>query len=411
MTVEYLSISPDTDIHGLNQEYIDLWFSCSKEFALPCFSRREQAQKEDQLQTLFQQMPRIHTDPAMPEWWSREKIEPFLPYLRQTMQILLDLSEGESVDIFGEEFKSATFEFVEMARAFDSNLGPSEIFQAVRNLWIVNGLQRMMHAPVTLTPALLAYSLLYPYTDNYVDDPDIPEQEKAGFNQRLALRLQGKPVTPNSAHESRIYELINMIEEQFPRSSFPMVYASIQAIHRAQIASMQLVDPKRPVSFDHVLHISLEKGGTSVIADGALVRGELSPEQIRFLYGYGAYLQFVDDLRDLQHDYQANQRTIFTLDDDLLRRAQMVNRTFVFGANVLNRMAKTAGEFLPLMQKSINMLLIQSIGLMPEFFASDFLQKMESHSTCSFAFLREKQQEMLNTLDIHSTLIYSDIHP
>ncbi|MBD3374516.1 hypothetical protein GF406_05705 [candidate division KSB1 bacterium] len=396
MTVEYLSSTPDTAIHRLNQEYIDLWFSCSNEFTLPFFSRCEQTAKEDQLQTLFQQMPRIQTDSAIIEWWSRDKIEPFMPFLRQAMQIVLDLSESESLDIFGEEFKSATFEFVEMAREFDSNLGQSEIFQAVRNLWIVNGLQRMMHEPVKLTPALLAYSLLYPYTDNYVDDPDISKEEKAGFNQRLALRLAGKPVTPNSAHESRIYELIHMIEEQFPRSSFPMVYASIQAIHRAQITSMRLIDPKSSVSFEHILRISLEKGGTSVIADGTLVKGELSAEQIRFLYGYGAYLQFVDDLRDLQHDHQANQLTIFTFDDDLLRRAQMVNHTFVFGAKVMNRMAKTAGAFLPLMQKSINMLLIQSIGLMPEFFTPDTLQKLERHSTCSFAFLREKKKEMLN---------------
>jgi hypothetical protein len=54
-----------------------------------------------------------------------------------------------------------------------------------------------------------------------------------------------------------------------------------------------------------VLAIGLEKGGTSILADGYLVGNTLSSAPAAFLFGWGAFLQLADDLQDVRLDGQA----------------------------------------------------------------------------------------------------------
>jgi len=56
-----------------------------------------------------------------------------------------------------------------------------------------------------------------------------------------------------------------------------------------------------------------KKGGTSVLADGYLVNGEMTEEEALFAFGLGVALQLVDDLQDTSRDMAVNQHTLFTL--------------------------------------------------------------------------------------------------
>ena len=70
---------------------------------------------------------------------------------------------------------------------------------------------------------------------------------------------------------------------------------TISAEMRAQCRSLELLHrTASPYEVD-VLGISLEKGGTSVLADGYLVAGSLTRPQAELAFGFGAYLQIVDD--------------------------------------------------------------------------------------------------------------------
>ena len=62
-----------------------------------------------------------------------------------------------------------------------------------------------------------------------------------------------------------------------------------------------------------ILGISLEKGGTSVLADAFLVKGRLSPEEINFFFAYGLLLQLCDDLQDVKQDLKNDHNTIYSL--------------------------------------------------------------------------------------------------
>ena len=88
------------------------------------------------------------------------------------------------------KFSAVTDEFVRRAYDFDPNIGDEEVYQASRNVLIMNSIQMYLGKEICLTPSVFAYSMLYPYTDNYLDALDVDIQMKEA-NDRLLLRLNG----------------------------------------------------------------------------------------------------------------------------------------------------------------------------------------------------------------------------
>ncbi len=214
--------------------------------------------------------------------------------------------------VISEEFYEASVHFVRRARQFDPRLTGTEVGQALRNVWIVNSLQTLLDRRVVVTPAVFAYSMLYPYTDNYLDDPEIDPARKSSLNDHLTAWLSGREMPPADGHQAEVLRLVDMIEGEFSRSEHPEVYASLQAIHRGQRESL-LQHQRQPLLTERqILAISVRKGGSSVLADGYLVAGTLAPPDREFCMGYGAFLQLLDDLQDVRSDLQAGHQTLFT---------------------------------------------------------------------------------------------------
>lgn len=303
---------------------------------------------------------------------------------------LAELIEGPYADVAGE--------FARRARGFDPAIRPADVFQAWRNVWTMNGLQRLLGRPVRLTPSVFAYSMLYPYTDNYLDDPAIAADEKVAFSARFSERLSGREVAPRTAQEERIYRLVALIEEEYDRRAHPQVFESLLAIHRAQERSVRLVSPgAAPYEVD-VLGISLEKGGTSVLADGYLVAGELTAEQAAFLFGYGALLQIVDDLQDVAADRDSGLLTVFSQSAGRWKLDRLVNRTFRYGDGVvrgLQRFGAQGGEPLAeLIATSWRQLLVDAVGRSARFFSRGYVRAMERHSPFRYRPLRARRKRL-----------------
>jgi len=161
------------------------------------------------------------------------------------------LLEGPEAD----EFAAALRAFPTLARLFDPALTPPEVYQAARNAITFHCLQRLLGLPVRPTPSCLAYSLLYPYTDNYLDDVNLGVAGKMGFGARLGSRLSGEYVHPESMHERRIFQLVEMIEGEYSRARHPEVFQSLLAIHAAQQRSLALLhDVDLPSPRDIIEH-------------------------------------------------------------------------------------------------------------------------------------------------------------
>jgi len=205
-------------------------------------------------------------------------------------------------------------DFLDEVKLEDSDLKPLEIFQAMRNVWIMNSLQLFWGIPLRMTPSVYAYSMLYPYTDNFLDSTEVSHEDKAMFNARLTRVISGELLESSDPHESRVFELIEKIGTEFSRDLYPSVYESIGIIQNAQIESMKQ-DRREVMTSSEIIPISLFKGGASVIADAFLVKGELDEEEMKFAFGYGAFLQLLDDLQDAESDRREGHQTIFSVDE------------------------------------------------------------------------------------------------
>lgn len=307
----------------------------------------------------------------------------------------LDFTEKQLQLIFSDELTAVTRLFVSQARQFDPALTFHDIFQACRNMWIMNGLQIVLGLRVRLTPSVLAYSLLYPYTDNLIDDPAIPAVDKLIFSNNFYQRLAGQYPKPNNETEQKIFSLVAMIEEEFPRSAYPKVYESLIAIHKAQTQSMHLIHSVDSLSETEMLQIELAKGGASVLADGYLVAGHLDKNQELFLFGYGAYLQLLDDIQDVDEDLAAGLNTIFSKSVGMLD--DKVNKTYWFGEQVMQSLKFFGGQhaelFQSLMRKSMDLFIIEAIAQNRDFYSKKYVTRMEDHSPFSFSYIQKQKKQ------------------
>ena len=185
-----------------------------------------------------------------------------------------------------------------------------DIGQAIRNLWIVNIFQKALGKNVEFTKGVFGYSMLYPYTDNYLDNKDVSIAEKIEFNEHFLARLKGESINAKNSHEKNVFNLISYIELQFPRNDYKEVYDSLYLIYNGQKRSLNQQELESIPYEKDILDISLEKGGASVLADGYLISGALNSEEREFAYGYGFFLQLGDDLQDVNRDIENKHMTI-----------------------------------------------------------------------------------------------------
>jgi len=396
-----IAVEPlQVQVKRLEEKMLELWWESDTTLPVdfPVYSSRQQEANEKQLGRLLAGLEMgLKRAPAAES--EREALR----------QRILDVSFGFIRDAFGFEesqlelvrrgpFIGVVEQFAAAARRYDPAISSDDIYQASRNVSSMNLMQLLLGRPVELTPAVFAYSMLYPYTDNYLDDPSIPMSLKRSFNQRFWNRLAGQPAAPQGTQEERIWDLVSQVEGQFQRERFPQVYESLLAIHEAQFRSLrQLRLGASPYEVD-VLRLSFEKGGASTLADGYLVAGQLSEEQAAFTFSFGAFTQLMDDLEDVESDRKAGSMTVFSQTaghyplDGILNRLYSLGRT-IFGGLEAFHIAE-AGALRELTLKSLLPLLSFSAALLPAFFTPPYLRRLETSMPLRFNFLRRQRQKL-----------------
>jgi hypothetical protein len=387
-------------VSELVSHFKEMWWNCSSGLPElgPIYSLKEQKAHEallrDSLDQLGQELAHISNE--RPDQAAlQQRLMPLAGGILQT-SFGLEGRHIQALPSFG--FTEAVAEFVRQARRFDPHISAADIIQAGRNAWSMNLQQYLFGLPVEMTPSVLAYSLLYPYSDNYLDDPAIPVKEKAAFSHAFERRLLGLAVMPSNPYEQKIFDLVGMIEGQFERQCYPEVYASLMAILRAQGKSMQLQTPHAsPYELD-VLGLVFEKGGTAVLADAYLVAGSLTPFQREFSFYYGAFTQLMDDLEDVQSDRQSGIMTAFSQTAGRWPLDTVTNRAMHFGDGLLEAMRcfDTPGlvTLEEVMRRCITPLMIDSASHLGNLYSREYLKELERHSPYRFGQMKKVRQEV-----------------
>jgi hypothetical protein len=189
-----------------------------------------------------------------------------------------------------------------------------------------------------------------------------------------------------------------MIEGQYPREVYPQVYASLLAIFYAQQDSLLL--PKAPVapySVD-VLGITLRKGGTSVLADGVLAAGELTLEQMKTIFDYGCFAQFMDDQEDVDSDRREHALTVFSEAAACGKLDLTMNRLFAYSRGILKEldgfMNKRSTPLIQVSLKGIDLLLIDACARTRNNYSRAYLNYLEAFFPVSYAALNDLQRQI-----------------
>jgi hypothetical protein len=319
----------------------------------------------------------------------------------------LDL-QPETVKLLTDDFLPVGTTLARWARKFDAGLSMADIIQACRNAWTACGLQPLLGERVGITPAILGYSLLYPYSDNYLDREDVSPAAKLRFCDRFRDRLRGERLAAQDDRENALWALVHLIEDQYPRAHYPQVFDCLLAIHRAQEESIAQLRSGNQYGDAEVLRMSVAKGGSSVLADACLAHGCLNADESRFSFAWGVLLQLGDDLQDVREDMRRGSVTLFTRSatqgrslDTLL--IQLLN----FSEHVAGRMDQLPNgtQMLKnLLRMSWRSLIIGAIANSHEFFSSGFLKEAECWSPFHFEFLRARNQRLTSRHGLYATL-------
>ena len=279
---------------------------------------------------------------------------------------------------FFSECEGVADAFVARAGEFDPELPDGDVHQALRNQWVFNSIQALYGLRVSLTPSSFAYSMLYPLTDNWLDAPGRTTEERDSFLSWLSVRLRG---IREDDRWKPIARLLDLIEEEFPRPDYPDVHHSLLAIHDAQAESIRLSAGSDEASEGDLLAATLTKGGTSVLADGFLVSGALDEVRCTSVFGYGALLQLIDDLQDLDEDIANGHSTPFVRTGEGRNLEGLTNRLLHFSRRTLGVLKEQAGNrwLVPLIEQSCHALILEAVARHGRFYSPRYLKGMEQY--------------------------------
>jgi hypothetical protein len=394
----------EENILRYKEKYLRLWQEASSRFPEMGKAYPEKQQKtieKELFRFVDQAVEKIDgypEDKAAGEAW----LEEFFIEVKDFSRRFLALSELALDTVLQEDFVRSTQMFVEKAKGFDPELALENVYQALRNAWIMNSLQMYLGLQVKFLDSIFAYSMIYPYMDNYLDDASLSLEKKLEMISRLRSWLEGETVYPENMNEEKISRLIKMIEAEYARECFPGVYQSMLSIFNAQIKSLfQQKGNTLPLEVD-ILDLSFEKGGTSVLADGFLSSGTLSEKEADFCFGFGAYLQLADDIQDFVTDRKNRHSTIFSLAAGKHNLDHLASKLLNFisicvevqldGGNQNERALKD------LILKNCSLLILEAIGRNDTYYSRGYARHMERYFPIRFSRLQELRKRMQQKL-------------
>lgn len=244
-------------------------------------------------------------------------------------------------------------------------------------------LQQAFGEKIKFNNAIFGYSMLYPYTDNYLDNTEITIEDKVKFNDRFSKRLIGEKIIGINENEEKVYKLVQLIESEFPRENYNDVYESLNLIHKGQMLSLNQQEEESIPYEKDILGISMKKGGASVIADGNLIRGKMSEKEAEFSYGYGFLLQLGDDLQDIKSDKENEHITVMPQLAGLYKLDSIANKLINFTIKVIDDaecfVCKNDTELKNLIKNNCNYMVLFAIVDNKEYFSEKYIETIDEY--------------------------------
>lgn len=287
------------------------------------------------------------------------------------------------------QFESETKRFIKKAYVFDEKLDNEQIIQSIRNYFIYAMIVDFQGEKQEASDVIVAYSLLYPYTDNVLDDVNITMEEKVHMDNFINMKLKEEYCTPHSSVEEKIGVLLERILHNYKGIQKEKVRMTLLLLLDAQHKSIGQIDNRTDMMHSDVLNLSAYKGGTSVLADYLLATDNYDDNEIIFYMKFGFILQLVDDLQDITEDENKGSRTLMTiakskdeLEETVYRLLWYIYEVFQ-GVNFKNERLKKFA-----MRHCIGIVLISAV-VNEELFSDEYIRAAEEYLPLSVQYIND----------------------
>jgi len=303
--------------------------------------------------------------------------------------------DKQTLGAFQEELKA----FLLHVRRFAPELPMEGIAQAIRNYIVYAMFNEIHQLKPGFCMAGFGYSMLYPFTDNYIDSPEYSDMEKRKYNRIIRDKIEGKEVTPLTLHQKKTCELLSAIESEYPRESDPTIFTLLLMMLEAQEDSLRQQNKSEPLSLSERLDISLCKGGLSVLIDRFLVKKEITESDLAFYLGFGFFLQLADDLQDIKDDSLQGHQTILTMDLRCEQEEKTANKTLHFMHRISKDFQADNDVFMDFIVSNCYQLIYSSIIGSREFFSQAYLDRLERYFPVTYPFLEKIKKNQTDAKD------------
>lgn len=393
----------ETRIKKLTQEFLHAWWETGA--ALPDFFKtytlREQKKTEKELSRFVGNMLDYTEEYGAARDPENLDFQEPIERTRQYTKRMFTAAGIEIDDSFSNGIVRSTNIFIEKVKQFDPAMAPESIYQALRNIWVMNTLQVYFGIETGCSDSMFAYSMFYPYTDNIMDDVTTGLENKLLICRNLKQRLEGKPYRQPAGIEQHLDALTKLVEAEFPRERFPGVYRGLLGIYNAQIKSLIQQRQDVPPHVVDIAGISFEKGGASVLADGYLIKGELNEAEEKLCFGLGAFLQLADDIQDIVPDKANHHMTLFSQSAGRWKLDALANKLFRFIPVVVvpgDDKSPEAKKLDDLFYKSFHLHIMEAVGKNSGLYSDAYIKEIQAHFPVRFSFLRKLRKKLRKVL-------------
>lgn len=382
----------------LSERIKEIWESRSETLPdfLQQYSEREKEENElrisQNIEAFKKQLNRFPHSAILPfrkKRWKREMEKLFKGALFE--EPLLGLK-----GIIGKEafkgFEQQAKVFLRRAREFDKALSMEDMGQALRNYLVyaifleLNGLEQ------NCSPAIFGYSMLYPYTDNYIDSPHRTGEEKKRYNQLIMDKIKGVSYEAASVHEERTVRLLDAIEDSYERPD--EIYAGLLFMLEAQKNSQRQSEKGAGLREEDILAISIYKGGLSVLIDRYFINKPFLEGDIEFYYGFGFLLQLCDDLQDISQDKEDGSRTLFSVCEATHETEGKINKLLHYTDYIFSSYQSEQEEFKQFLLHNSYQLILFSALFSREHISGQYLLELGRRIPVSAEFLYNLKTEL-----------------
>lgn len=381
----------------------DEWLAAKHTFPgfLAGISKETKAQNEQYIQTISDDFRKLlksfPINPNGREQW-KKKTTTLLEavFCEETIIGIHHSMDQKTLAAFQDELK----DFLRHVREFAPELSLEGIGQAIRNYIVYAMFKEINQVKSCFSMACFGYSMLYPFTDNYIDSEKNSDKEKTEYNQIIRDKIEGKDVQPKSLHQLRTCQLLQMIESEYPGKRDSSIFVLLLMMLEAQEGSLRQQNKILTLTPAERLDISLYKGGLSVLIDRLFVNKEITENDLVFYFEFGFFLQLADDLQDIKEDSIQGNQTIFTGDPHSKREEEIVNKLLHFVQRIFDAYQAENDSYKHFILSNCYQLIYSSIVRSKAFFSKEYLDKLEKYLPVTYQFLENIKMNQIDKKDI-----------